>query len=235
MTAVLTTQAELLNDLYQASAFYDNPEIVACTLRKIREHASWVARECAENDTTLRQLVACAVVTRGHRVLCVRRSKKTNRPALRLRYSLMIGGHVDENDADAPDMLDHCVRRELREEFGLEPLAKPRLLGLVVDAEHSVGVQHVGVVYAVMIDENTDAAQQGGDDEFVYGSRRRIVDPVAWSDVLALANRLDPWSLLFVASRSFAAMVGRKQFDSTAAQWVLPFTDPLLPPKVRIE
>jgi len=229
MTRVLAVGHDALKDLYQASAFYDNPADVASALCTIRETARWVARDDAENDASLCQVVACAVVRQRGLVLLVRRSKKTLRPALRLRYSVMIGGHVDDNDSASPEVLDHCLRRELWEEFGVVPAAPPRLLGLAVDAEHPVGIQHLGVVYEVTIREGEKVVQRDTSGEFANGSRKRKVELVGWSRVLEHADRLDPWSTLFIASRSFAAIVGRDVRGYGKAQWVLPFEDPARP------
>jgi predicted NUDIX family phosphoesterase len=229
MAQVLTVRDDVFNALYRASAFYDNPAIVASALGAIRKNAQWVARHHAENDATLRQIIACAVVTQRGHVLFVRRSRKTLRLALRLRYSVMIGGHVDENDSDSPDVLEHCVRRELREEFGVAPAVPPRVLGLAVDAEHPVGVQHLGIVYGVTIREDAKVIQRDTSGEFANGSRKKRVELVGWSRVLERADCLDPWSALFIASRSFAAIVGREVRGYGTAQWVLPFEDTAWP------
>ncbi|MCI0524194.1 MAG: NUDIX domain-containing protein, partial [Acidobacteria bacterium] len=137
---VLTIPANKVDDLYKARSFYDDTERIKHALDAVDDFGSFVERSYAEKSLTLRQVVACAVVRNHGSLLCLRRTRKTNRPSLRLRHTVMLGGHVDEQDASGLGGLRNCIRRELYEELGITLHREPELIGVVADPETQVGV-----------------------------------------------------------------------------------------------
>ena len=91
---------------------------------------------------SVRQVIP-SVVRNGARLLCVKRAQK-GRDDLRLRYTLLFGGHVDAEDAtgDRDHILHRCAERELREELGLRATVSPDPIGVVVDLETASSRRH---------------------------------------------------------------------------------------------
>jgi predicted NUDIX family phosphoesterase len=174
----------------------------------VAEEGKFVDREWAETTESVKQLIACAVVTNGRRVLCARRTRKSNRPALALRWTLMFGGHVDDADARFNDPIKICVVREIEEELGIKPKIDPVILGLVVDPATKVGRLHLGVVFLVYAELDCIYLNSKLDTaEFVKPGGRKPLDFLEPSALWKInkAGRFDPWSEIF-----FHSWPGRK-------------------------
>src|SRR6266700_3610094 len=142
---VLAVPSQSVHALFAEPKFYDGPGRISETMEAIRRDGRIVTRASAESTESLKQIIAYGIVRTGRRILCLRRSSKANRPALRLRYTVLFGGHVDEADLSYPDPMKHCVEREVTEELGLHVNGDVRLLGVVADPSTPVGRLHLGV------------------------------------------------------------------------------------------
>lgn len=121
----------------------------AATLDKLP--CSFAPRREAERDFSKKQLIPYALVMdEAGRVFTYERHGSEGRLA-GLR-SAGIGGHVNEQDADATlsATLMRGLGREIREELGLAPTAgQISLLGMINEDESEVGLCHIGVVFRV--------------------------------------------------------------------------------------
>jgi predicted NUDIX family phosphoesterase len=207
---ILTVPAASLEWLYDFPGFYAGDDDVRAVLRIIGADGRFCERAVAEADLDMRQIVACGVVHSGDKLLHLRRARKAGRASLRLKHTLMFGGHVDDADCDdcAETMLANCVCRELREELGLEMPAPPPIIGIVADPGSDVGRRHLGVVFdcAVAMSE-ISLSPRFDKSEFVYAQKeslgifRRIGELGAYN--------WDDWSSLFLRSRFAARRLGR--------------------------
>lgn len=221
MQRVLAIENQYISVLLRERTFHDCEKTIEDALGSILEHGDYIDREKAERDTSVKQIIACGIVTHGDRFLCLRRSARSNRPELRLNWTLIFGGHIDEEDRGMPDPILNCVTREIKEEVGLIPQKKPVLLGFVTDPATRVGQLHIGAVYrfesttgAVKYTKNLDNL------EFVNREKR---EEIKFCDIesinrLADRNRLDPWSEIFVHSyigmrNGFGAGIEKSQFE----------------------
>ena len=200
---VLSIENRYVASLIERQAFHSDRRIIRDVAERIKSCGKFVDREWAETHPSVKQIVACAVITNCEKILCLRRSRNSNRLELRLSWTLMVGGHVDEEDMGAADPVLNCVVREIKEETGLEPLSKPHLLGYVTDPETPVGRLHIGAVFRFESTQNKIHFSRDLDNlEFVNATKGTDIEFREPSFVAELANRnrLDPWSTVFIQS-----------------------------------
>ncbi|MGI0016642.1 MAG: NUDIX domain-containing protein [Nitrososphaera sp.] len=198
---VLAVPASEIEALYREPKFYCDKDTVNASLCAIRNHGRFVDRDWAEQNPSVKQIVAYAIIRNSHKILCLRRSKKGNRKSLRLRYTLMLGGHVDDLDYGSGCPLEDCVVREVAEEIGVIPSATPHVLGVVADPSNEVGLLHLGVIYDFPIELDHIVMHRNCDTaEFVNSGqvyRRPLLSPRSLREK---AYRFDRWSELFIES-----------------------------------
>lgn len=200
---VLSIENKFISALIERRSFHSDSHVIRNVNECIKKHGRFVDREWAEKNSSVKQIVACGVITNREKVLCLRRSARSNRPELRLNWTLMFGGHVEEEDITADDPLLNCVIREINEEIGLKPQSTPLFLGYVTDPATSVGQFHIGAVYRFESIKRVFRFSKNLDNyEFVNARSRSQIRFCEPSFVVGLvkSHRLDPWSEIFVKS-----------------------------------
>ena len=149
---VLAVPAEALSGFYNRTEFRSEPALVRDALNIVLNHGQFYLRGWAEQTESVRQVIPCVIVRNGAKLLCVKRAKK-GRDDLRLRYTLLFGGHVDAEDSngDREHILHRCAERELREELGLHAAVSPDPIGVAVDLATASSRRHFGVVFECQI------------------------------------------------------------------------------------
>ena len=198
---VLTVPANAVAHLFRTPAFRSEPGTVGFVIGEIARRGRFVDRRWAEAHDSVKQVIVYAAVRNRNNILCLRRSKNSNRAALRLRYSVLLGGHVDGTEEDSETALVDCLTREIEEEIGMVCAEPPKLLGVVVDPTTRSGSLHLGVIYEAKIAVGEVAMQPYLDNgEFVNSRRSNKHSLVGWDVLKKFAGRFDPWSELFLCS-----------------------------------
>lgn len=209
---VLTVPASALSDIYSSRRFITDASQIHAVLEIIRLRGEYLDRDMAEKHDTHKQIIACAVVRHGARFLCLRRSKNTNRASLRLRYTLLFGGHVDDSENGSGDPLWECVRRECGEEIGLTPSESAGIVGLAVDPLTPSGWLHIGIVYEVLAEQDiiprNDDLDQSEFAQVKTSKEFRLAD---WSELRRYDGRFDPWSELLLESDYGQTVTGARE------------------------
>ena len=197
---VLAVPSEALSGFYDHTEFRSEPACVRDALNIVRRHGQFHLREWAEQTESVRQVIPCVIVRNGPRLLCVKRAKK-GRDDLRLRYTLLFGGHVDAEDSngDREHILHRCAERELREELGLFAFVSPEPIGVVVDLETASSRRHFGVVFECRITEIVVSVRKDCDNSEFTHSRYDNDYPLVEPGEL-INKKFDPWSQLLLAS-----------------------------------
>lgn len=206
---VLAAPAAGLAEFYVRPEFCADRARVRAALAVIRRAGKFYPRAWAEQTEEVRQIIPCAIVRNGARLLRLRRAKR-GRDDLRLRHTLLFGGHVDETDADGDggDLLRACAARELREELGLRAAVAAEPIGVVTDTACASGRRHFGVVFECQIAEDSMSVPRGCDGaEFVNNGRDNNY-ALAAVDAFA-GDEFDPWSSLLLASDFARRNLGR--------------------------
>jgi predicted NUDIX family phosphoesterase len=221
---VLTVPADLVDCLYTRRGFYGDAERIGVVMEVIRKAGTFVERHAAERDYSLKQIIACGIVRTEDRVLCLRRSRKSDRAALRLKFTMMIGGHVDQEDAGGAAVLSHCVKRELAEELGLTIPVDPPLLGVVADPLTASGTLHLGIVFdAELVAESIEVTSRHDTSEFVDAGKRQHLAFMDETAVARVRAKLDPWSSLFLGSSRCEEILGYRFANADERQPLLPY------------
>ncbi len=198
---VLVIPSKKLENFYSRRGFYFTRKDVLQAKQIVMEHGVFIDRKNAEQTEDVKQVVAVGVIRCGARILCLRRARKSNRKTLRLRWTIMIGGHVDDGDGQSRNPAFHCLLRELREEIGVAPEEPPQLIGVVVDPENPVGRLHIGFVFDVQVrSPEVRILSKFDNSEFVNSRSSRNHRFMSESEIDSLVEKLDSWSYLYVSS-----------------------------------
>ena len=112
-------------------------------LAAIEEASIFRSRAALETDPTWKQIVPYLVLRDGARIFLMQRTRAGGDARLHDRWSIGIGGHVEQGDGDHLGGL----RREWEEEIEADFLPRWRLVGLLNDDATPVGAVHLGLVY----------------------------------------------------------------------------------------
>lgn len=119
---------------------------------EIISRAEFLHRDEAEHNPSYKQIIPYSILRYKESVFHYKRSAWTKETRLHGLYSLGVGGHVNRSDVlplwkDKIVAVEWARDRELREEFWIEYLGQPRLIGLLNDDSNEVGLVHLGVIY----------------------------------------------------------------------------------------
>ncbi len=146
----------------------------------------FVPRPAAEHDPSLKQLIPYFVIFNGDRVWCYRRGEKPGEKRLADRYSLGVGGHINDRDRDVDGgIYERAALRELNEEIVVPADARHTVAALLNDDANPVGKVHLGVVHVLV----TAAA--------VIEPREETIREAGFktqADLQALRPALETWS-----------------------------------------
>lgn len=165
-------------------------------LAAIAGAATFRPRAALEVDPGWKQIVPYLVLRDGPRVFLMQRTRAGGDARLHDRWSIGIGGHVEQGDGDALGGL----RREWGEEIDADFLPAWRLIGLLNDDTTAVGAVHLGLVY------EGDAAGRAVAIRETHKLRGAFA---TLAEVDAHRDDLESWSVLALdAIRDLGAVMG---------------------------
>ena len=219
---VLVVPRQAVAQVCNKEGFFSDPSSIYIVKGAIEKQGIFVDRQTAESTESYQQIVACSIVRKGEKVLCIRRTKTSNRAALRLRWTVVLGGHVDDTEADLINPVESCLLRELDEELGIKPLTIPTLLGVVVDPGTPVGRLHLGILYDVAVPMETITLSPKRDvGEFAGVKKEMNIKMMSPEEISKGSLKLDPWSRLFLSSAKANEIFG--SFPFSVKQQSFPF------------
>jgi predicted NUDIX family phosphoesterase len=104
-------------------------------------------RSEVEQDESVKQIIPYVCIRCGDSYVLLQRTKKQSEARLHNKFSLGIGGHINDQEQSAADLVDAGLQRELSEEISLTAGYSLIPLGIIYDATTPVGRVHLGVVY----------------------------------------------------------------------------------------
>lgn len=224
---VLVVPRESVLQLYQRPAFFSDDETLTNVLDTIYRLGRFVDRSWAEENESVKQIVAYGLIRNGERFLRLRRAATSTRASLRLRYTVLVGGHVDDQESDSKHPLEDCLRREIFEELRLRPQREPRILGIVADPTTAVGRLHLGVIFDVPVEVDSVVVRSNYDNADFANANRRVEYQLV--DAKSLGRnvvRFDPWSSLVLSSEIAHDLLGNlPTFSSRQGMLPLDWSD----------
>ena len=116
----------------------------------VAQHGFFAARDPAEGDPELKQIIPYGMLVWSRQVFLMKRSRKGGEARLHDRVSLGVGGHVnpiDSLDGNLVGAIGAAFERELNEELAVETTYHGEALGLLNDDSNPVGKVHLGIIY----------------------------------------------------------------------------------------
>ena len=111
----------------------------------IQNNKEFHARAAMEQDPTYKQIISL-IFTHQDRYFLMQRQAKASETRLQNKFSLGIGGHINQEDLVHADIAQ-WARREFDEEVDFSGTYTIEPLGILNDDSNSVGQVHVGFVY----------------------------------------------------------------------------------------
>ena len=127
-------------------------------LEYILANHSFRSRAIVEDDPGFKQIIPYVVVRHENRYLLARRTNRQTESRLHGKYSIGIGGHINDTEKFATDqnVIEAGLERELDEEIHLLGRRQSlNLVGIISDDSTPVGQVHLGLVFLL----ETDSAE----------------------------------------------------------------------------
>jgi predicted NUDIX family phosphoesterase len=156
-----------------------------CEFEQIaEEHGEWVAREQAEQDPNVQQVIPFGVYRVGNRYLELKRGSEGAHTRLYNVYTLGIGGHVMQGEFQQWGNLVTWMRHKFSEEIGQQGQMTVNCVGALNDNSDDLGKHHFAIVYLIEGTSDHLTAQKHAEIRLV------TLREITGSDV----NHMDRWS-----------------------------------------
>ncbi len=163
-------------------------ENIAAIRQFILDNHFFLAREKAEYDNTVKQIIPYVILQRGDAYFLLRRLKKQTEARLHDKLSLGVGGHINPTEEMAEDPLEAGLRRELAEEVAITDITSLTCIGLINETTGGVSDYHTALVYLL----KTTGQVTVRETEKMSGTWTTI------SGLTAVLDSLETWSKIVV-------------------------------------
>lgn len=158
----------------------------------------WIERELCESDPLFKQIIPYVIIydTTNDKFLAYRR--KTGDKRLQGKYSIGIGGHINEDDCEdtLTSTIISGIVRELTEELGYDKTSilngiKPwdYFRGFIYDPSNDVGKVHVGFIF--LLPAYLDP------EKFNFETDEHVFELKSPAELIEIEN-LETWSEIFL-------------------------------------
>jgi len=157
-------------------------------LQFILANHSFRSRDIVEEDPSFKQIIPYVVVRHGGKYLLMRRTNRQTEARLHGKYSVGIGGHINDTEQFAGDqnVIHAGLERELNEEVRLLGERRSlKLAGIISDDSTPVGQVHLGLIFLL---ETSNAEYQVNEPDLMTAE---------WASVEVLRERvplMETWS-----------------------------------------
>lgn len=131
------------------TGFFTSTNLQHC-LGYILANNSFRSRATVEEDPSFKQIIPYVLVRHGDRYLLMRRTNRQTEARLHGKYSVGVGGHINDTEifAGSQNVIDAGLERELGEEIMLHGERRSlELVGIISDDSTPVGQVHLGLVF----------------------------------------------------------------------------------------
>lgn len=168
---------------YLSSSF--DPRDAGAVIALANESRTFLPRSRVEQDESVKQIIPYVCIRHEDAYVLLQRTKKQSEARLHNKFSLGIGGHINDGEEQARDLVAAGLLRELREEIELSQGWTLNLLGTIYDPTTAVGRVHFGIVYEL---ESVDKTFSLNEPEMMSASW------VSISNLQSYRERMETWS-----------------------------------------
>jgi predicted NUDIX family phosphoesterase len=167
------------------------PAPAQTVIAKANELRKFLPRSQVEQDETHKQIIPYICIRHEEAFVLLQRTKKQSEARLHNKFSLGIGGHINEQEVagGAKDLVQAGLLRELNEEITVAPGWELNLLGTIYDSSTPVGRVHFGIVYELATPEPNFALNE---PDLMSGQW------VSRADLRGYKERMETWSQLLM-------------------------------------
>lgn len=130
-------------------------EIISC----IMNHHTYIDRTYAETADEYKQIIPYAVLMNDEKTFLTKRLPKQTEKRLHGLYSIGLGGHINPTEERSDNVVIAGMRRELREEVGLDEIVRSKCVGIINDHTAEVSNYHIGLVFPLRISEQIEVRE----------------------------------------------------------------------------
>ena len=145
------------------------------------------ARNTVEKDFTLKQIIPYVVVQCGDRFLSIQRTTKQTESRLHNKYSVGVGGHINNTDTASGSVIEAGMRRELNEEISIPGEMSCDLVGIINDDSTEVARVHTGFVFLLKTSSPDFQVMEIDHHQAQWRTTKELI---------ALGDQLESWSQL---------------------------------------
>jgi predicted NUDIX family phosphoesterase len=124
---------------------------------------SFRSRAIVEEDPSFKQIIPYVLIRHKDRFLLTQRTSRQTEKRLHGKYSLGIGGHINdlEQSAGHKDVIHAGLERELNEEVRVLGARRSlELAGIISDDSTDVGKVHLGLVFVLEVDSDQCSVEE---------------------------------------------------------------------------
>ncbi len=128
-------------------------EKITYYLERIRKYSIFMKRFLVENDSNYKQIIPYLIIKFKNKYFMFQRFPVGVEDRLFHKYSVGIGGHINEKDVKKnKDLINSGLEREFSEELIYNKKLSYKVVGLINDDFDEVGKVHFGIVYLIEIE-----------------------------------------------------------------------------------
>jgi predicted NUDIX family phosphoesterase len=184
-------------EAYLSSSF--DPAAAQAIITVANETRLFRPRSEVETDESVKQIIPYVCIRCGDSYVLLQRTSKQSEARLHNKFSLGIGGHINDAEQSAPDLVDAGLQRELSEEISLTAGYTLMPLGIIYDSTTPVGRVHLGVVYEL---EACDQAFTLNEPDLMSARWVNVEELQTYRD------RMETWSQILFDNHIAAASIG---------------------------
>jgi len=165
-------------------------EKITYYLERVRKYSIFIKRFVVENDPNYKQIIPYLVIKFKNKYFLFKRFPVGLEKRLFYKYSIGIGGHINEKDFNKnKDLINSGLEREFNEELIYNGKLNYKIVGLINDDFDEVGKVHFGIVYLIEIKTPDIKIRENSKMEGKLVNKKELI---------RYENKMERWSQIII-------------------------------------